>query len=391
MSTRTTADRIMALYGVVAVGAFDRLTIAPLLAPIAHGLHATLPAATLAATAYLACYGLAQAGHGWLSDRIGRRRALRAALAMMAVASAASALAPAIGVFIAGRAVAGAASGGLVPGALVLLADHPGPRTARRQAALISALGAGTGLAAVAGLAGGAGAWRIVFAVTAVACAALIGPVPRGNPGAPGRSTRPRVTEVARRPEVRFLALAAVPEGAAVFGFILFFPPALAHLGQSAPIAALSTAAIGAGMLLGGMAVRPLTGKLSDRTLIAAGAALLAAGYAVTTAPNLPTLLTAAALVGIGQSALHATLQRWATQAAPDARGTSTALFATGTFVGAGAAALLGAILPSQFTALFITAAACAAVSGLIAARYRRPADGTTTLPPGSGTSSTID
>jgi MFS family permease len=85
-------------------------------------------------------------------------------------------------------------------------------------------------------------------------------------------------------------------------------------------------------MLVGGIAVRRLSGPLSDPRLILAGAALLTIGYLLAADMALAPILAAAALAGLGQSALHSTLQRWATDAAPDARGLGTALFATGAF-----------------------------------------------------------
>jgi predicted MFS family arabinose efflux permease len=73
----------------------------------------------------------------------------------VALGNAVAAAAPSLGVLIGARALVGAAAGGLVPGALVLLADeHSGPSQARKQAALV-------------GLAGNANGWRAVFALTA--------------------------------------------------------------------------------------------------------------------------------------------------------------------------------------------------------------------------------
>lgn len=366
VAARTRVDSTGVLFSIVAISGFDRLCIAALLSPIAQDLDAAVSTVTLAVTAHFLCYGIFQVSHGWLSDRIGRQKALRIALAIMGLANLACALSPSIGLVILSRAVVGAASGGLVPGALVVIADQPpGRERARRQAVLIAALGVGTALSAVAGLGTDGGSWRVVFAATALACLVLIVPIP---PGSARRATvRPRVLEVVRRPRVRFIALVGIPEGAAVFGFIVFFPLGIEHLGAPPSVAALSTAAVGIGMIVGGFLVRRLTGVLADRALTAGGAALLAIGYALAAVPSPITLFIAATLAGFGQSALHAVLQRWASEAAPDARGVSAALFGLGIFGGAGLAALLGAVLPNQFTILFLASTLCSIVAGAVA------------------------
>ncbi|HYB25221.1 MAG TPA: hypothetical protein VEF89_01265 [Solirubrobacteraceae bacterium] len=120
-------------------------------------------------------------------------------------------------------------------------------------------------------------------------------------------------------------------------------------------------------MLVGGIAVRRLSGRVSGTQLILAGSALLTAGYLLAFGMAFPPILAAAGLAGFGQSAHHSTLQQWATDAAPDARGLRTALFATGAFGGAALAALAGVLLPEHFRALFIAGAASACAAGVLA------------------------
>lgn len=367
---RATTTNMSVLFGIVVISGFDRLSVAPMLASMARDLSTSVGIVTIAVTAHFLAYGVFQLGHGWLSDRIGRQRALRVALAIVGLANLIAALAPDVGVLIAARAVVGAASGGLVPGALVVLADQPDHgRRSGRQAALISALGAGTALSVIAGCTTAVGAWRIVLAATALASLLLSAPL--GGAGAAAPSATPRVWSVINRPAVFAIALVAIPEGAAVFGFIEFFPLALQHAGTTTSVSALSTAAIGIGMIAGGLTTRRLTGRIDDRALIGVGAGVLAAGYVLALALHPATLLVGASLIGIGQSALHATLQRWATEAAPDARGVSTALFATGTFGGAGLASIVGSAAPTGFVVMFAVAAASTVISGAAATSSR--------------------
>ena len=367
----TQRHRLFVLCAIVTLSAFDRLLIAPLLPSIARGLIVSIGSVALVATVHFISYGLAQVGHGWLSDRIGRARAVRVALLGVAVGNVVAAAAPSLGVLIAARAVVGAASGGLVPGTLVLLADeNAGAARARKQAVLIAALGGGTALTALVGLAGEGNGWRVMFALTAAASLLLI-PLLGPNRPRPPQAAGPDARWTLRRPEVRFISLVAVPEGAAVFGFVVFFAVALQQLGSSLAVAALSTGILGLGMLAGGFGVRRLTNRVADRHLIVAGAMTLSLGYLLAAELTPAAMLAAAALAGLGQSALHSTLQRWATEAAPEARGLSTALFATGAFGGAGLAALAAALLAEHFAVLFIAGAISAGLAGIIASRHR--------------------
>ena len=146
---------------------------------------------------------------------------------------------------------------------MLLADDHSGAPRARKQAALIAALVGGTAMTALVGLAGHANGWRAVFALTAIAAVVMISLFWPNQPQSAQR-LRPSTLPTLRRPQVRSISLVAVPEGAAVFGFVVFFAPALQRLGTSIIVAALATGAVGLGMLLGGIAVRRVSGRLSD-------------------------------------------------------------------------------------------------------------------------------
>lgn len=63
---------------------------------------------------------------------------------------------------------------------------------------------------------------------------------------------------------------------------------------------------------------------------VLAGALLLAAAF-----QNVATILAASVLIGIGYSFMHSSLQTWATEVAPEARGTAVVLFVTAVYGGA--------------------------------------------------------
>jgi DHA2 family methylenomycin A resistance protein-like MFS transporter len=102
---------------------------------------------------------------GSLSDRIGARRAFGAGLALFVAASAACALAPAIGVLVAARLVQGAGAAVMTPPSLALIREayHDSARRARA----VGIWGLGGALASAVGpLVGGALSlisWRLIF------------------------------------------------------------------------------------------------------------------------------------------------------------------------------------------------------------------------------------
>jgi len=111
--------------------------------------------------------------------------------------------------------------------------------------------------------------------------------------------------------------------------------------------------------------------------LVAAGGLMLIAGFAAAALdPAIPGVLAASVLAGGAYAFMHSTLQSWATDVAPGARGTAAALFVTAYQLGAagGVAAVAGLAGSQRYAAIFWVAAAVAvpvAVLGTIArARY---------------------
>ncbi|MCP2340607.1 MFS transporter [Actinomadura rupiterrae] len=130
-----------------------------------HAPAAALPWAVDAYTVVLAGLMLAS---GSVADRWGPRAVYRVALAGFALFSLLCALAPNVGVLIAGRALLGVPAAGLVPASMALLAAlFPEPDQRSRRIGSIVAI---TGIGVVGGpVLGGAlvalGGWRLVFLV----------------------------------------------------------------------------------------------------------------------------------------------------------------------------------------------------------------------------------
>jgi predicted MFS family arabinose efflux permease len=359
---------------------FDRFAIPPMLATIASELGVSLADVALAASIYFLLYGVTQPFWGLLSDRIGRVRLMQLALAAAAVAGAASAAASSVGVLIGTRAVCGALLGAVIPASLVYIGDSVPPE--RRQQALASQMSATAVATATATLVCGMLAafvsWRVGFALPAAGCAvlalALTGVAePSGRPVA--ATPIAQVRHVARRPWAVLVIAFALIEGLVAFGGLPFLAPALESTGRSAAVAGLAVALFGAAQAVWSQVVKRALVRRQPATLMAVGGTAFAAGYAAAAASQgVGAIAGAAVLVGGGYAFFHTGLQAWATEAAPEARATTIAFFASGLFVGSAVAtALFGPLADDKrYGLVFGLCAAGSLPLGFAAAAARR-------------------
>jgi predicted MFS family arabinose efflux permease len=374
------------------VGAFiaygDRFAIAPILVSVAGDLGESLAAVTVMATLYFFLYGLLQPVYGVVSDRVGRVRVMRFALLGMCLASTAAALAPTLTGLVVAKAATAAFAAAILPTSLVYVGDMVS--LDRRQHVIANVLAAGsvgTVLATVgAGLAARFASWRLVFLVPAAIALGLafgLARLPESLTGTPGAGPLTQVRRVLAQPWALFLVVLAVAEGAFMLGFLTFLAPALEASGHSAAVAGLVTAAYGVAVFCGLQVVKRLIRRVSvtPTALIAGGGSLLMVAYLVAAAgQQVPNILLASLLIGVGYALLHSTLQTWATDVAPEARGTAISLFVTAVFTGAalGTAAVRGLAGAGRYQQLFLVAAALTVPVTVVAAlgrkRYRLPA-----------------
>ncbi|GAA1151179.1 MFS transporter [Ornithinicoccus hortensis] len=358
---------------------FDRFAVSPLLVLVATDLGATLAQALAVASAYFLAYGVSQPLWGVLSDRFGRVRLMRTALVGAALAGLLSALAPTLGLLVAARALTGAAFGAVVPTSLTYVGDTVDEE--HRQPALsdlMAAMAVGTALAtAVAGLLGDLAGWRTVFALPAVfalGCSAALRSVPEPH-REPGGGALRTMLESVRHRWVLVVLLLALAEGAITLGVLTLLAPSLQAQGASAGTAGLATAAYGASVVLTTRLVRVLTRRIPMTGLMAVGGSAVAIGYAVLAVRvSVPTVLVAAALIGVSWAFLHTSLQTWATVVLPHARGTVVSLFAASLFAGSslGTWAAGPWSQHDRWALLFGVAAASAALLTLVSVGARR-------------------
>jgi len=389
LSATTLRGHSRILYVGPFVTMFDRFSIAPLLLPIAHDLKVSVAQVTVVATAYFLLYGAMQVVYGLISDRIGRVLLLRLTCVGAAAAGMISTFAPNLPVLIAGRAVTGCVICAIVPTSLVYVGDSF-PFQIRQQAIadLLAAVGVGTAAATFgAGLLAHYLSWRIAFLLPALASLGLAYalrwlPETLTTQRPTGGALR-QLAAVALRPWVVFLTLIAIPEGAAMLGFFTFLAPALETHGQNPAVAGIVTGFYGVAVLAGTQLVKRIAPLVEGYWLILGGGTALTLCYALAALfPTIAGILAASFLAGTGYAVMHSTFQTWATEVAPQARGTATALFASSAFLGAGlATAALGGLAGAGNYALLlwlgvVVTAPTIAVGALARRRFRvQPGD----------------
>jgi MFS transporter, DHA2 family, methylenomycin A resistance protein len=395
-------------------------------------------------------YTLAFAGllltAGALSDRMGARRAFTVGVAVFVAASAACGLAPGLGFLVAARFVQGSAAAALMPASMALLSHGfpAGPRRARAVA--LWAMG-GVAASTSGPLLGGlltVVSWRLIFFINlpagaaAMVLAAGIAPSPRRrasfdwagqlsgvtavgaltygaiHAGAVG-FTAPQVLAafaVAMLSLIGFVAVEArvahpmvplrlfrsrnvsVPV-AVGFGFVVGFyglPFVMSfYLQQVRHLSAFATGMVFLPMALVGAVLTPfsarLTERLGNRTVIAGGLVIMAAGLALlaVVSSTEPTVVLALlmVLVGLAGPTVMPPVTAVLLNSVPKHQaGTASGLFNTSRQVGGALAiAVFGALLGQQpglasglRTSLFVAAAvavAAAAATRVLASRQR--------------------
>src|SRR5229473_3237900 len=262
----------------------DRFAVAPLVIPIALDFHVQLGAVAIAATAYYFAYGLAQPFWGFASDRVGRIRIIRISLAATAAACALSAVAPNLDFLLAARIIAGASVCAILPTALVYVGDMV-PFKVRQAviADVLAAVALGTAAGSLgAGLFAHYLSWRLTFAVTAVLAAVLavaLRRMPESSPPPPMGGPMAQLRQALRRPWARFVILFAVPEGAMVLGFLVYFAPALESTGANPAVAGLVVATYGGAVLAGTRVIKRVASRIPAWVPITIGGSMGIAGY----------------------------------------------------------------------------------------------------------------
>jgi predicted MFS family arabinose efflux permease len=357
----------------------DRFAIGPLLIPIALDMRVPISAVAVAATAYFIAYGLGQPVWGFLSDRFGRVLIIRVGLGIAAAGCAFSALAPNVDLLIAARVLTGVSVCAILPTCLVYIGDRV-PFQLRHAviADVLAAVAIGTAAGSLAaGLLAHFLSWRLMFVIPAVVGALVVFQLRRlPDSKAPALVGGPlaQLKQAVRRPWARFLILFAFPEGAIVLGGLTYFAAALESTGTSAAVAGLVVATYGVAVLVFTQIVKRIASQVPAWVPISVGGAMAVLGYLVAALDqHLVAIFLASVLIGGCYSFMHSTLQAWATDIAPEVRGTAASLFVACAFTGGAIGTAFGAYLVqwSLYRELFLAGAALTLPVVVIAAIAR--------------------
>jgi len=336
------ASRSCLLYAGPFIMYVDRFSMGPMLIPIARDLHQPLAAVTQAATAYFILYGAMQVVYGLLSDRFGRVRLMRVTSLGAGLAAILSAMAPSLTALVLARALTAALICSLFPSALTYIGDRFPFRVRQRAVAdLLAVVAVGMMLANLgAGLLAAYASWRLGFLLPGMALLVLsfaLRWLPESLPDVNLERPLAQLRRLALHPWMVFLFLVTIPEGAAVLGFFTFLAPALEAQGVSPGAAGAVVAIYGLAVLLATRGVKRLTSRVPPHLLIVVGGGGLLLGFVVAgLGQSIATILVASATCGVAYAVMHSTFQTWATEVAPESRGTATSLFPTAAFLGAG-------------------------------------------------------
>lgn len=343
----------------------DRFAVAPLLIPIAASFHVSLAAVSGVASLYYLAYGVMPTLYGVLSDRFGRVRVIRAALAGTALADVLSALSPNLTALLVARFITGGIACGVMPTTLVYLADRF-PFKVRQHAItnvlVFVALGTTAGTLG-AGITAHLFSWHYFFLLPgaiALAVAIALRGTPESLLARSSQNPLKQVAMVLRHGWAVMVLLLAVVVGAVMFGFVTYLAPALEANGQSPAIAGVVVATYGISVLVCTRAFRYVAPRTPAALILAGGAAMLMIGYLVAgSSQSVAAILAASVLAGGAYAFMQSTFQTWATDVVPEARGTATALFATAIFTGAALAtsAVAGLASANRYSILFLVAA----------------------------------
>ena len=242
------------------MGPFGTLLVLPMFPELRREFEASSEAVAWGLSAYMLPMAALLLVSGTIGERIGRSRALTASLGCYAVASLATAAAPTLALFLAGRGLQGACNAFFTPLLLATLADLTPPGELGAKVGIYSSVQAAGG--ALGPFLGGVAAdvsWRIAFLGPSLLALGLIFVLPR----------QPRVADsstVAVRPlltgRMLTIGLSAFFFAAGPYaGSVLIGLKARDLLGLAASDTGLILfAGSGAGFVMG-----PMWGRLADR------------------------------------------------------------------------------------------------------------------------------
>jgi DHA1 family inner membrane transport protein len=350
-SYRRTLPALLVLALSLFVVGTNAFVIAGLLPRVAAGIGATATEVSWSITSYSLVVAVAAPVVSILLTRVPRAMLMAAGLAVFAIGTAASALAPTLGLFIAGRTFSGLGGAALVPTATAAAASLARPGKRGQALAIV---GAGFTLATAVGsplgtVLGGVAGWRFALWCIVALAAVLVVAIPivvRGVPIPPTVSMRRRLAPLA---DLRIVApLGTTLLMIAGFNIVYIFSAAVTHAstGGSGNLLAVLLLAYGAAGVAGNSLAGPLTDRFGSRMVAVTGLIGQAVTLAVLSVAEVSFVATLVvfAFWGITAFAVVIPVQHRLVQVDPESAAIALSWYSTAMYVGIAIAPPIGAL-----------------------------------------------
>jgi DHA1 family inner membrane transport protein len=350
-SYRRTLPALLVLALSLFVVGTNAFVIAGLLPRVAAGIGATATEVSWSITSYSLVVAVAAPVVSILLTRVPRAMLMAAGLAVFAIGTAASALAPTLGLFIAGRTFSGLGGAALVPTATAAAASLARPGKRGQALAIV---GAGFTLATAVGsplgtVLGGVAGWRFALWCIVALAAVLLVAIPivvRGVPIPPTVSMRRRLAPLA---DLRIVApLGTTLLMIAGFNIVYIFSAAVTHAstGGSGNLLAVLLLAYGAAGVAGNSLAGPLTDRFGSRMVAVTGLIGQAVTLAVLSVAEVSFVATLVvfAFWGITAFAVVIPVQHRLVQVDPESAAIALSWYSTAMYVGIAIAPPIGAL-----------------------------------------------
>ena len=362
-------------------------SVDPIVPQLAAALKVDPNTAALVSTAYTLPYALIQPLLGALADMFNKTRLILIALAAIALATLACVFVTSFEMLVIARIVAGIAAGGLIPIVFAFVGDLV--PLAERQVAMgriLFAVMTGNLLgASAAGVIADLFGWRAVFVVlAALGFLVLAVSIPglRGEGRSGGRfdlsQLGPNYRAIFRNPMAKICFGAVFLEAVFMYGLFPHLATLFHEAGETrASIAGIVIAGFGIGGVIYSLRVSFWLERLGEQGMMRLGGFLMA-GCIAFVALRAPWQADFAVFVVLGLAfyLLHAVIQIYASELAPEARGSALALHSFFFFLGhaTGPAVYSVGIATVGINPVLFSGAIVLAATGLVCARYLRHA-----------------
>lgn len=325
----------------------DNRAIAPVLPAISADLHIRESTAGLLVSAYAIPYGMFQLFYGPLSDRIGKLRTIMIALSLFALGTLVCGFVSSYSSLFVLRVITGIFAAGIIPISLAQIGDSfPLADRPRAISFFMSLSTSGQAMGIVIGsILAQYVSWKVLFILIGAGSLPAVllflkqlkfvqQPL-KSNQSLPLKGVYRKLFSSQK---TWILYGTVLLEGAVFFGgFTYLGVYANQELGLNYLAIGLVTALYSVAALVGSRLITQILSRIGQLNMLVLGSSIMTLAYLLMwISPTVIALACGFIILGIGFSFAHSTLQTFATELLPEARGTSMSLFAFFLFLGTG-------------------------------------------------------